>query len=162
VEGDDVKKVYRGLALLVALGVVAQAAAIAYAWFQVMGDLEGGAVITNDYEGNAGHAMHAIVGMMVIPLAALLTLAVSPFTKTRGASKWAGLLFLAVFAQVALAIISFSAAAVGALHGINAIVVLGVALHTARRAGAPAATATATGSVSVPQQSGAPQQTSSV
>jgi hypothetical protein len=159
VEGDVVKKVYRGLALLVALGVVAQAAAIAYAWFAVIGDLEAGSVLTDDFEGNAGHAAHGIVGMMVIPLAALLLLVVSPFTKVRGASKRAGLVLLAVVAQVVLAIVSFSAAAVGALHGVNALVVLGAALLAARGISQSAAPA---GSVDVPRQAGAPQSTTHV
>lgn len=154
------KKVYRGLALLVALGVVAQAAAIAYAWFAVIGDLEGGAVLTDDFDGNAGHMMHGIVGMMVIPLASLLLLAVSPFTRTAGASKRAGLVLLAVVAQVVLAIVSFSAAAVGALHGINALVVLGAALYAARRMAQPATTDGVT--ITLPSQADAPQSATRV
>jgi hypothetical protein len=158
-----VKKVYRGIAVLIALGVVLQAAAIAFAWFKVLGDLDGGAVITSDYEGNAGHAMHGIVGMTVIPLLALLLMATSPFAKVRGASKWAGLVLLAVVAQVVLAFVSFGVAAVGALHGMNALVVLGLALMTARRVGtADGAHAGSAGSAQVPQQAAAPQQSSTV
>ena len=127
------RKVYRGIALLIALGVVLQASAIAFAWFQVIGDIDGGAVINSDYDGNAGHVLHGIVGMMVIPLLALLLLAVSPFTKVKGASRWAAFVLLAVVTQVVLAFVAFGAAAVGALHGANALVLLGVALTAARR-----------------------------
>lgn len=154
------KKVYRGLALLIALGVVTQAGAIAYAWFEVIGQLEDGAVLNNDYEGNAGHAMHGMVGMMVIPLLALLLLASSPFAKLRGATKWAALVLLAVVVQVVLAFVSFGVAAVGALHGANALVVLGLALFTARRAATAEPTHGA--GASVPEQAGSSRQASSV
>lgn len=153
------KKVYRGLALLIALGVVLQAAAIAYAWFEVLGAIDDGAVLNEDYDGNGGHMAHGIVGMTVMPLLALLLLAVSPFTKLRGATTWAGLVLLATVAQVVLAFVSFGAAAVGVLHGVNAFVLLGVALATARRVtSAEPAQATA----SVPAQAGASQPTSPV
>lgn len=154
-------KTYRALAVLIAVGVVVQAAAIAYAWFQVIVDIEGGAVFTSDSEGNAGHMLHGIVGMLVIPLLALLLLVTSFFTKVSGATTWAGLVLLAVVAQVVLAFVSFGVAAVGALHGINAMVVLGLALMTARRAGT-SRTGTASATAPVPQQAGAPQQSSSV
>ena len=117
-------------------------------------------MLTDDFDGNAGHAAHGIVGMMVIPLAALLLLAVSPFTKTVGASKRAGLVLLAVVAQVVLAIVSFSAAAVGALHGMNALVVLGAGLYAARLASAPAPADG--GTVVLPRQEGAPQSSTRV
>ncbi len=132
------KAAYRGIAYLIALGVVAQASFIALAWFDVISDLESGAVITEDFEYNLGHLLHAIVGMMVIPLLALLLVVTSFFTKIPGASKRAGLVFLAVFVQVALAIVAFSIPAIGALHGINAIVLLGTALYAARKATAVA------------------------
>lgn len=153
------KQAYRVLAGLIALGVVVQAAAIAYGWFAVLVDLEDGATLTNDYDGNAGHILHGIVGMMVMPLLALLLFISSFFAKIRGGTKWAGFVLLAVVVQVVLAFISFGVAAVGALHGINALVVLGLALLTARRA------ATADGEHGAAPASahhGVPQQSSSV
>lgn len=154
------KQAYRVLAGLIALGVVVQAAAIAYGWFAVLVDLEDGATLTNDYDGNAGHILHGIVGMTVMPLLALLLLITSFFAKIRGGTKWAGFVLLAVVVQVVLAFISFGVAAVGALHGINALVVLGLAVLTARRA----VTADAE-SGAVPASAphgGVPQQSSSV
>lgn len=154
------KQAYRAFALLIALGVVVQAAAIAFGWFQVIVDVEDGAVFTKDSDLNAGHALHGIVGMNVIPLLALLLLGSSFFTKVKGASKWAGLVLLAVIVQVVLAFVAFGVAAVGALHGINAIVVLGLALVAARRMAA--ADTGGTAGAPTPQHSSVPQQSTSV
>ena len=135
------RSTYRVLALLICLGVVLQAAAIAFGWFDVIADSEDADVVINDdYEGNAGHAMHGIVGMSVIPLLGLVLLVVSFLTKVPGASKWAGFVFLSIVFQVFIAIMSFSTSVLGLLHGINAFVLFGLALMAARRmeAAAPA------------------------
>lgn len=126
------KTAYRSLSMLVALGVVVQAAAIAYAWFAVIKDLDGGTVLDENYEGNVGHALHGITGMMIIPALGLLLLVVSFFTKVDGAVKWAAAVFGLVVLQVALAFVSFGAPVVGALHGINALALAGVAGMAAR------------------------------
>ena len=128
------KQTYRILAGLIALGVLVQAAAIAFGWFDVLNKVdEGSLVVDGDFEGNAGHALHGIVGMTVIPLLALILLIVSFFAaKTvAGARKWAGIVFGVVVLQVVLAFVAFGAPAVGALHGMNALVVLGSALKAA-------------------------------
>lgn len=127
------RSAYRGLALLICLGVLVQAAAIAFGWFDVLKDLDDGAVIDSDWDGNAGHILHSIVGMMVIPLAGLLLLITSFFTKVAGASKWAGIVFGTIVFQVVIGIVSFSAPIAGVLHGLNAFVLFGVALMAARR-----------------------------
>lgn len=124
---------YKGIAHLIALGVLLQAAFVAAAWFQVINEVDGGTVINADYEGNAGHALHGIVGMMVMPLLGLIFFILSFFAKLPGGVKWAGLTFLAIVAQVVLAFVSFGVPAIGALHGINAFVVLGLALYAGRR-----------------------------
>ncbi|HEU4913375.1 MAG TPA: hypothetical protein VFV76_15910 [Actinomycetes bacterium] len=124
---------YKGIAHLIALGVLLQAAFVAAAWFQVINEVDGGTVINADYEGNAGHALHGIVGMMVMPLLGLIFFILSFFAKLPGGVKWAGLTFLAIVVQVVLAFVSFGVPAIGALHGINAFVVLGLALFAGRR-----------------------------
>ena len=136
---------YRVLAGLIALGVVAQAAFIAAAWFGVIKDIDDGAVLDKNYEGNLGHALHFIVGEGVIPLLALLLLIVSFFAKVPGGVKWALIVFGVVVLQIALAFLSFGVPGVGALHGINAIALLSVALVAARRAAAPAPAIAAAG-----------------
>ena len=135
------RSTYRVLALLICLGVVLQAAAIAFGWFDVIADSEDADVVLNDdYEGNAGHAMHGIVGMAAIPLIGLILLVVSFLTKVPGASKWAGYVFLSIVFQVFIAIMSFSTPVLGFLHGINAFVLFGLALMASRRIDAVAPT----------------------
>jgi hypothetical protein len=156
------KQAYRAIALLIALGVVVQASAIAFGWFQVIVDVEDGAAFTKDSEANAGHMIHGIVGMTVIPLLALLLLVSSFFTKVKGASKWAGFVLLAVVVQVTLAFVAFGVAAVGALHGMNALILLGLAVLTARRIPAGHTTSHVGGTTTAPQHSAVPQQSSTV
>lgn len=129
------RSAYRVLALLIALGVVLQAGFIALAWFTVIGDLQDGAVFTEDSEGNIGHDLHGIVGMMVMPVLALALLVLSFFAKIPGGVKWAAIVFGLVVLQVALAIVSFSVSGLGALHGINALVLAAVAGRTSALAG---------------------------
>jgi hypothetical protein len=163
-----VKQTYRVLAGLVALGVLVQAAAIAFGWFDAISEVDQGTVIDENYEGNAGHAIHAIVGMIVMPVLGLLLLIVSFFAakEVPGAVTWAAIVFGLIVLQVALAFAAFSAPVVGALHGINALAIIGVA----GRAGALAGTSRGAaqqpgGPLDVPAQSTgstAPQSTRSV
>jgi hypothetical protein len=132
------RSTYRVLAGLVALGVVAQASFIAGAWFGVIKDIDDGAILDENYEGNLGHVLHGIFGQGVIPLLALLLLIVAFFAKVPGGVKWALIVFGVVVLQFVLALISFGVPAVGALHGVNAIVLFTVAVMAARRAAAPA------------------------
>jgi heme A synthase len=128
------RSTYRVLALLICLGVVLQAAAIAFGWFDVIADSEDADVVLNDdYDGNAGHMMHGIIGMSVIPLLGLILLVVSFLTKVPGASKWAGYVFGSIVFQVVIGIMSFSIPILGVLHGVNAFVMFGLALMAARR-----------------------------
>jgi hypothetical protein len=129
-----VRSAYRVLALLIVLGVFVQAGSIAFGWFDVIHELEDGGTWTEDSEFKPGHVIHGIVGMMVMPLLALVLFIVSFFAKIRGGTKWAGFVLLAVVAQVALAFLAFGVAAiVGFLHGMNALVIVGLAITAARR-----------------------------
>jgi hypothetical protein len=141
---------YRTVAGLIALGVLVQAAALAGGWFGTINEVDDGATITSDYEGNFGHALHGINGMMIMPLLGLVLFIISFLAKIPGGVKFAGFTFLAIVVQITLAFIAFGVPAVGALHGINAFVVFGLALMCIRRAtaaqlvepaGAPGATA---------------------
>jgi hypothetical protein len=125
---------YRALAYLVSIAVVLQAASIAYAWFSVLNDIDGGAVFDSGSEGNIGHLAHGMLGMIGIPLLALALLIVSFFAKINRGVTWAAIVLGVAVLQVALAFVSFGAPVVGALHGINALVLLGVAEQAARRA----------------------------
>ncbi|QTE30675.1 hypothetical protein [Pengzhenrongella sicca] len=137
------KSAYRVLALLIALGVAVQAASIAYGWFQVISDVDAGAVYTSDTELNAGHALHGTVGVMVIPLLAVALLIVAFFARLRGGVRSAVIIFVLVVVQIALAFAAFGAPIVGALHGLNALAILGTALTASRLGSRPRAGAAA-------------------
>ena len=146
------KQTYRALAGLIALGVLVQAGAIAFGWFDAIAYVESGAVIDQNYERNAGHLLHGTVGMNVMPLLGLILLIVSFFAakSVPGARKWAGIVFGVIVLQVALAFAAFMVTPVlGALHGINALVLFGCAVRAASltRAGRGAATGAAAGAV---------------
>lgn len=125
------RSAYRALAWLVVIGVFLQAASIAYAWFAVLNEVGNGTVMDQNSAGNAGHMLHGVVGMTAIPLVALLLLIVSFFAKIPGGVKWAAIVFGVAVLQVLLAFVSFGAPLVGALHGMNALVLAGVAARAA-------------------------------
>ncbi|MGB9377699.1 MAG: hypothetical protein WCB04_09325 [Mycobacteriales bacterium] len=59
---------YRVLAGLIALGVIAQAASIAYGTFSLAKAIDGGTTINKDSTvGESGFIAHALVGEAVIP-----------------------------------------------------------------------------------------------
>jgi hypothetical protein len=151
------RSAYRTIAGLIALAVVVQAASIAYAMFAIAHEVDNGTVIDKNYVEHSsgpegiGFAIHAIDGQMVMPLLAVVLLVVSFFAKVAGGAKWAAFVLLAVVVQVVLAFVSFGAPVVGVLHGLNALVVFGLAGYAARRAtdvtGAVPASSAATASV---------------
>jgi hypothetical protein len=130
-------KVYRVLGHTIAFCVVLQATWIALANFTLIHGVDGGDVIDKSYEGNYANGLHALFGMLLIPLLAIVLMITSFFVKVPGGIRWAGFVLLAVVVQIALAFTAFSVPVVGALHGINAFVVLGLAEYSARRAGGP-------------------------
>jgi hypothetical protein len=125
---------YRVLALLIAAGVVLQAAFIAAAWFQVLHDTDSGAVFDKNSQPNWAYIGHSVVGSGVIPLLAIVLLILSFFARIPGGVKWAAITFGVVALQFALAAGGFMAPVVGTLHGINAFVLAGVASVAARKA----------------------------
>ncbi len=145
------KQTYRVIAGLIALGVVVQAGAIAFGWFDVLNKVDEGLVIDSDFEGNAGHAIHGMNGMIVMPLLGLLLLVVSFFAKVPNGRRWAAMVFGAIVLQVVLAFVSFGAPVVGVLHGANALVVLGLAVKAFLQSRGHAAPG-----VAVPSQASAP------
>ena len=127
------KATYRVLAYLVAAGVFVQAGAIALGWFTTIHELDDGAVIDSNYEGNIGHSIHGTNGMMVIPVLVIVLLIVSFFAKFSGAVRYALIIFGLTLLQIALAFVAFGAPVVGFLHGINALALLGVSITAATR-----------------------------
>jgi hypothetical protein len=137
---------YKILAYLIAIEVAIQAMAMVFAvaglgkWIDEGGVLNKAAFESGEslFPEEVGFIIHGMNGMMVIPALALLLLIVSFFTRLPGAVKFAGLVLLLVVLQVALGIFGHGIPALGALHGLNALLLLGTALTAARRAGAEA------------------------
>lgn len=138
------KSVYRVFAFLIAAGVVVQAAAIAFAVFGLMKWIDQGgtldeAAITAAREGRAtiggglGFSTHGTIGVMVLPVIALLFLIFSFFAKIPGGIKWALVVFGVTVVQVALGLFSHDIAGLGWLHGVVALILFGVAVSAALR-----------------------------
>ena len=140
------KQTYRVIAGVIALGVLVQAAAVAFGWFDVINGVESGLVLDENFEPNAGHVLHGIVGMYVMPLLGLILLIVS-FLAAKvvpGARTWAAIVFVAILLQVVLAIVAFSTPVVGILHGANALIIFGSAGRAAMLAADSRAAGTST------------------
>lgn len=141
------RSAYKNLCYVIAGLVVLQAGFIAWAFFGMSDWVNNDNGVVNkelldctdcdqEFFAEWGFAFHMFfVGFVLIPLLALITLIVSFFSKVPGAPKWAGGIVLLVILQVFV----FPALAreidpiFGALHGINALVLMGVALMAARR-----------------------------
>jgi hypothetical protein len=144
---------YRVLAYLVAAEVTIQAMVMVWAVAGLGKWVDGGgvfdkAVIEGAAESGAmpfpeilGIIVHGINGTFVVPGIALLLLIVSFFTKVRGAIKWALIVFVLTVAQGQLGFLGHDLPLAGAVHGLNALALFGVALHTGRRVRARTAVA---------------------
>lgn len=140
-------KAYRILAYTIAGLVVVQAGAIAWGFFGVGNFIDDGGVVdqefldcTEDCEsfgGEFGFAIHMFfVGLVLLPLSSIILLIVSFFAKVPGGIAMAGGLVVLVILQViGLPALSRSVGSgFGALHGLNAMLILGVAYMAAKRA----------------------------
>ena len=141
-------KAYRFLAFMIAVLVVVQAGAIAWAFFGMTDWItdEGGVVnkellecddCDQNFTAEWGFAIHMFFnGLLLIPLIALLLLVVSFFAKVPGGVLWAlGIVLLVVLQVILLPMLSREIdPAFGGLHGINAIVILALAVVAGRSA----------------------------
>ena len=158
------RSTYKFLGYAIAVLVVVQAGAIAWAFFGLSNWISNdGGVIDKAYLectdcesfGTAewGFAIHAFFnGMLLIPLLTLVMLVVSFFAKVPGGVKYAATIFGLVVLQVVVlpALSREVGSGFGFLHGINALVLMGVAFQAARKAGATTGTATTGTPESVP------------
>jgi hypothetical protein len=136
------KSVYRVLAYLIALEVVIQAAAIAFAlaglgkWISEGGVLDAAAMESEstEFTGVAGFMVHGINGQMIVPLLALLLLICSFFARIPGGVLWAAVVLASVVVQVLLGIFGHGTPVIGLVHGAMAFVLFTVAVIAARKA----------------------------
>ena len=143
-------KAYRFLAFMIAVLVVVQAGAIAWAFFGMTDwvNNDGGVVnkelldcddCEQEFTAEWGFAIHMFFnGLVLIPLTSLILLIVSFFAKVPGGLAMAGGIFGLVILQVFVlpALSREVGSGFGALHGVNAIVLLGLAYMAGKRASA--------------------------
>jgi hypothetical protein len=140
-------KAYRFLALTIAVLVVVQAGAIAWAFFGVHNFVNDGGIVDEEFMdcredcesfgGDLGFFLHMfIVGTVLIPLCSLVMLIVSFFAKVPQGVMMAALIVVLVILQVfVLPPLSREfGSGFGALHGINALLIMGAAGGAAARA----------------------------
>jgi len=133
---------YKVLAYGVAAEVVVQAMAMVYAvaglgiWVDQGGVLDKSVMESEEtpFAEVIGFMIHGINGSMVIPILALALLAVSFFVrKVIGARKWAAIVLMLVVVQAALGFLGHVVSVLGAVHGLNALLLFTAALHAGRR-----------------------------
>jgi hypothetical protein len=132
---------YRVLAFAIAALVAIQAAAIGYAVFAQLNWLETGGTIDKasieSAPGTSAYIFHALDGGVIL-LVALALLVISFFAKIPHGVRWAVIVLVCTIVQIALGTLSHLLAAIGAVHGAVALVLFGVAVMAAMRAGKPA------------------------
>jgi hypothetical protein len=141
-------KAYRILAITIAVLVVVQAGAIAWGFFGVTNFINDGGVIDEEFldckedcesigSADAAFAIHMFFnGLILIPLCSLVLLIVSFFAKVPKGITLAATIFVLVVLQVLVlpALSREVGSGFGALHGINALVLMGIAIMAAQRA----------------------------
>ena len=141
------RKTYQFLANTIAVLVVVQAGAIAWAFFGVSNEINKNGLVINKacLEGDGcgsftaewGFAIHMFFnGTVLIPLVALILLVISFFAKVPGGVKLAAIVFgLIVLQVIVLPMLSREVGSgFGFLHGVNALVLMGVAMMAGKRA----------------------------
>jgi hypothetical protein len=142
------RKTYQIVASTIAVLVVVQAAAIAYAiagvftWIDEGNTLdksvvEGWEANPPTFEGSLGSFLHFfIIGGVLIPLLGLILLIISFFAKVPRGPMLAGIVVVAIVIQYLLGTFSASTGTplLSLLHGLNAFVVFGAAVAAARAA----------------------------
>lgn len=141
-------RAYRFLAYMIAVLVVVQAGAIAWGFFGVSNWVtNSGGVIDKEFldcnedcesigSADWGFAIHMFFnGVVLIPLTSLILLIVSFFAKVPRGVMFAAIIVGLVALQVLVlpALSREVGSGFGALHGINALVLMGVAIMAAQR-----------------------------
>ena len=150
------RSAYKYLAHTIAGLVAVQAAVMVFAVAGLYGWIMDGNTLTEsamedrslDFTGSVGFMLHGMIGMMLIPLLALVLLIISFFAKVDGGVKWAGIVLLLVVLQVAFGIFGHETPYSGLLHGFNALILFTAALQTGRRVSSPTTMADARTKVS--------------
>jgi hypothetical protein len=145
--------VYRVLAFIIAVEVAIQAAVMVFAvaglgiWVQDGGVLDKATMESDEsaFPEAIGFFLHAMNGMYLIPLLALLLLIFSFFAKVHRGVVYALIVLGLVLLQIFLGIFGHEAAIFGLLHGLNALLLFSVAFRAGIRAGRPGVEPSMTG-----------------
>lgn len=137
------RKVYAVLAWIIAGGVIVQAASIAFGYAGMSHYVQEGGVVDKafvessqqSFTGDLGVPIHATVGGIIIPLAAIALLIVAFFVKARGARMWAAIVFGLVALQATLGYSVVDVPYLALIHGANALAVLLASVTAALRVG---------------------------
>lgn len=140
------RAVYRVLAFIIAAEVALQASFIVWGdaglglWIEEDGGVVDKATFETAFESGeapfpefVGFLLHGMNGMMVIPALALLLFISSFFAKVPRGIAFAGGVLALVVLQVTLGLMGHSVSFLGALHGINALVLFSTAAWTGIR-----------------------------
>jgi len=132
---NSMRAVYRFWARLIFVAVIVQVAAAGYGAFYAAHKVgeKPKETLTNK-QWDHGFGFHGILGSMIFLAGVLLFLFALAGRFDRKRVLLALALPVLVFVQILLAIIGGSVPAVGALHGANALVVVGFAAYLAREA----------------------------
>jgi hypothetical protein len=143
------RKTYRIVAMLVAVEVVVQAAAMAWALFGLGKWIDDGNILNKtmlecrdcpwNFTEERGFMIHGLNGFLIIPVLGLLLLIVSFLTRDKMLIRWAGITFALILIQSQLLPgLGREIPIFGALHGLNALLLFTTAIVTWRKAKAPA------------------------
>jgi hypothetical protein len=137
------RKLYAVLAWIVAAGVVVQAASIAFGFGGMVGYVMDGGVVDKaliesqeaTFTGDLGFPVHELVGGLALPVVALALGIVSFFVReVRRARTMAWGLFVLIFVQGSAGYAISDLPYVGLFHGVNALLILVLAVYAARQA----------------------------
>lgn len=135
------RRVYQVLSYIVAAEVVVQAMLMVWAIAGLTNWVNNGGVfdkaVMEDqqiiYPEIIGIPLHGLNGGIVIPVITLVLFVCSFFAKIPGGVKWAGIVLVLAIVQGQLGYLGHDLPAAGAVHGLNALALLLVAVHAARR-----------------------------
>ncbi len=135
------RRAYTVLAYVVAAEVVVQAMLVAWAvaglgkWVAAGGVFDYAVIESQSapFPEVIGIPLHGLNGGIVVPAIALALLVLSFFTRVRGAARWAGAVFGLAVLQGQLGYLGHEVTALAAVHGLNALLLFGVAVSAGRR-----------------------------
>ena len=139
------RKAYRILADLIAVGVVIQSMAMVWAIAGLFHWVDKGGTLNHDvlkgwddkapdFQGAVGFEIHGIVGGMVIPVLGLALLIVAFFAKVERGVAVAGGIFVMIVVQTILGMAGDDAPWLGLFHGLIPFAIFSAAIVAARAA----------------------------